>query len=452
MTRIGARGTTIVKGFAADPVPEDGADTALRSAVLSGIAIVGLLCAGVFGWGLFAHLDSAVVADGSIVADSHTKTVQNLEGGILREILVKNGDRVRTGQVLAYLDSTQADSELAQLTNQYWTASARVVRLQTELDDKRALEFPDALTEAGSDTVVAETLRTQTRTFESRWHAYDSQVAVIQRRIDQQREEISAARVSIASNNDQKALTEKELAAAQSLYDKGLSTLPRVLALRRAIADLDGKIGDRRGDIGKATQAIAGAEAELAAARDMRLADIGKELQEAMSLQADLDQKLTAARDVQKRRAITAPQDGIVSDIKVFTLGGVLGPGQPILDIVPSNDSLVVDAKIKPADIESVRENLPAKVWFTAYKRTQVPPVTGRVVTVSADRLEDKRTGEPYFIARIAVDAGELKRLETVKLHPGMPAEVSVIVEARRAITYFIEPITARLDRSFNEQ
>jgi HlyD family secretion protein len=130
----------------------------------------------------------------------------------------------------------------------------------------------------------------------------------------------------------------------------------------------------------------------------------------------------------------------------------VLGPGQPILDIVPSNDSLVVDAKIKPADIESVRENLPAKVWFTAYKRTQVPPVTGRVVTVSADRLEDKRTGEPYFIARIAVDAGELKRLETVKLHPGMPAEVSVIVEARRAITYFIEPITARLDRSFNEQ
>jgi HlyD family secretion protein len=275
---------------------------------------------------------------------------------------------------------------------------------------------------------------------------------VIQKRIEQQKEEIAAARVSIASSSSQKVLTEKELGIAKGLYDQGLETLPRVLALQRGVADLDGKIGDRRGDIGKATQAILGGEAELAAARDTRLTDIGKELQEAASLQSDLGQKLTAARDVKGRRAIAAPQDGVVADVKIFTTGGVLTPGQPILDIVPSNDSLVVDAKIKPADVESVRENLPARVWFTAYKRTQVPPVNGRVITVSADKLEDKRTGEPYFNARVAVDAAEIKRLEKVKLQPGMPAEVSVIVEARRAINYFIEPITARLDRSFNEQ
>jgi len=435
-------------------LPTDGKDdnAALRAVVVSGLAIIALFCGGIFGWGLFAHLNSAVTAEGVIVADSHRKTVQNLEGGILRELLVKNGDNVRAGQVLAYLDSTQADSELGQLTNQYWTARARVARLQAEMDDKHQLEFPDDVMAQSSSATVAETIVTQARTFESRWRAYENQTAVIQKRIDQYREEIAAARASIASSVEQKSLTDKELGISKQLYDKGLETLPRVLALQRSIADLDGKISDRRGDIAKANQAIAGSQAEMAGLRDTRLSDIGKELQEAMALQSDLGQKIHAASDVKQRRAIVSPQDGVVFDMKVFTAGGVLTPGQPIMDIVPSNDSLVVEAKIRPSDIDVVHEGLPAKVWFSAYKRIEVPPVRGKVVVVSADKLEDAHSGEPYFTARVMVDAAELQRLSGVKLHPGMPAEVSVVVGERRAINYFLEPVTERLDRAFNEQ
>jgi HlyD family secretion protein len=428
--------------------PDDNA--ALRSVVISGLAIIVLFCSGIFGWGLFAHLNSAVMADGVIVADSHSKTVQNLEGGILSELLVKNGDRVQAGQVLAYLDSTKADSELGQLVNQYWTARARVTRLQAELDDKRQLVFPDDLM-AQASSAVQETITTQTNTFESRWRAYDNQTSVVQKRIEQYREEIAAARAFIAASTEQKSLTEKELGIAKQLYEKGLETLPRVLGLQRSVADLEGKLGERRGDIAKANQIIAGAQAEMAGLRDTRLSDIGKELQEAMTLQTDLGERLNAARDVKKRRAIVSPQDGVVTNVKIFTVGGVLTPGQPIMDIVPSNDTLVVEAKIRPADIDAMREGLPAKVWLSAYKRIEVPPVPGKVITVSADRLEDARTGEPYFSSRIEVDATSLRGLPTVKLQPGMPAEVSVVVAERRAINYFLDPLTVRIDRAFNE-
>jgi HlyD family secretion protein len=170
-----------------------------------------------------------------------------------------------------------------------------------------------------------------------------------------------------------------------------------------------------------------------------------------MTLQTDLDERLNAARDVKRRRAIVSPQDGVVTNVKIFTVGGVLTPGQPIMDIVPSNDTLVVEAKIRPADIDAMREGLPAKVWLSAYKRIEVPPVPGKVITVSADRLEDARTGEPYFSSRIEVDATSLRGLPTVKLQPGMPAEVSVVVAERRAINYFLDPLTMRIDRAFNE-
>jgi HlyD family secretion protein len=427
-------------------------DTTLRSTVAAGLAIVGLFVFGFLGWAMFAHLNSAVIADGAIVADSHTKTIQNLEGGILRELLVKDGDKVTSGQALAYLDSTQADSDLGQMTNQYWTARAKVARLKAEIDDKREIVFPDDLMEQGSDPGVAETIATQKRNFESRWRAYDGQISVVQKKIDQFREEIEAGQASVAASMEQMSLTERELSGAKALYEKGLETLTRVLQLQRSIAELKGKISDRRGDIGKAKQAVAGAQAEMQGLRDSRSADIGKELQDTMALQSDFGDKLRAAKDVKQRRAIVAPQDGVVVNLKVFTVGGVLSPGQAMMDIVPMNDALVVEAKIRPSDIDVVREGLPAQVRFSAYKRIEVPPVEGRVITVSADKLEEPRTGEPYFASRIAVDATSLKHVTGIKLQPGMPAEVTVVVDKRRAINYFLEPLTERLDRSFHEQ
>jgi HlyD family type I secretion membrane fusion protein len=191
---------------------------------------------------------------------------------------------------------------------------------------------------------------------------------------------------------------------------------------------------------------------EIAAARDNRLAEIGQEMQDALAQAADIADKLRAARDVRRRRTILSPQDGVVMDIKVFTDGGVIQPGQPIMDIVPTDDSLLVEAKVRPQDMESVHVGMKAQVLLTAYKRTEAPPIDGHVVNVSADKLVDQRTGEAYFACRVAVNAKELAALRHVTLQPGMPTQVMLVTGARRAISYFIEPLTDRVRGAFHER
>ena len=431
---------------AADDTPS------LRATVVTGLAVVALFFGGLMGWTLFAQLNSAVIAQGAIVVDSHRKTVQHLEGGILKELLVKEGDRVQAGQTIAYLDTTQADAALGQLVSQSWSVKARLARLRAEQAGQREIVFPDDLKARMTDPAVAALVASQRQLFDARWRAIDSQIAVLQRKTDQFRETIASDQAQIAALKQQQVLTQQELDNVQRLYSKGYEKLPRLLALQRSAADLQGKQSELRGDIGKAKQGMAGAAMEINAARDNRLADIGKDMQDALAQDADVTDKLRAARDVRQRRAILAPQDGVVMDIKVFTNGGVIQPGQPIMDIVPTDDSLVVEAKIRPQDMESVHVGMKAQVLLTAYKRTEVPPVDGHVVNVSADKLTDQRTGDTYFTCRVAVNAKELSVLRNVTLQPGMPAEVMLVTGERRAISYFIDPITDRMRGAFRER
>jgi HlyD family secretion protein len=424
----------------------------LRGTVAAGLAIIGLFFGGFLGWSMFADIDSAVVAQGTVVVDSHRKTVQHLEGGILRRLLVKEGEHVRAGQPLAYLDATQADAALGQLVNQSWSVKAQLARLRAEQAGRHEIVFPDDLNAAMTDPAIAALVAAQHQLFAARWRAIDSQVAVLQRKIDQFREAIASDNSQIAAVKRQQALTQTELGNVQKLYAKGYEKLPRLLALQRSAADLQGKQSELRGDIGKARQSIAGAEMEIAAARDNRLAEIGKEMQDALAQAADIADKLRAARDVRRRRTILSPQDGVVMDIKVFTDGGVIQPGQPIMDIVPTDDPLLVEAKVRPQDMESVHIGMKAQVLLTAYKRTEAPPIDGHVVNVSADKLVDQRTGEAYFACRVAVNAKELAALRHVTLQPGMPAQVMLVTGARRAISYFIEPLTDRVRGAFHER
>lgn len=424
----------------------------LRGTVAAGLTIIALFFGGFLGWSMFADINSAVVTQGTVVVDSHRKTVQHLEGGILSQLLVKEGDHVKAGQPLALLDSTQADSALGQLVNQSWSVKAQLARLRAEQAGSHDIVFPDDLKAAMTDPAVAALVATQRQLFGARWRAVDSQVAVLRRKIDQFRETIASDNSQIVAVKRQQTLTQTELDNVQKLYSKGYEKLPRLLALQRSVADLQGKQSELRGDIGKSRQSIAGAEMEIAAARDNRLADIGKEMQDALAQAADVADKLRAARDVRRRRTIVSPQDGIVMDIKVFTDGGVVQPGQPIMDIVPTDDSLLVEAKIKPQDMESVHVGMKAQVLLTAYKRTEVPPIDGHVVNVSADKLTDQRTGDAYFTCRVAVDTKQLAALKHVTLQPGMPAQVMLVTGERRAISYFVEPFTERLRGAFRER
>ncbi|MFO1188195.1 MAG: HlyD family type I secretion periplasmic adaptor subunit [Alphaproteobacteria bacterium] len=446
MTMTAAKTSVLRLPGLADPEPS------LRGTMMAGFIVIGLFVGGVMGWSLFARLESAVVARGAVVVDSHRKTVQHLEGGILRELLVREGDRVKAGSVLAVLDTTQADAAVGQIEAQFWSVKARLARLRAEQAGARALAFPNDLMKRAGVPAIQDVLTTQMQLFDARWRAHDGQIAVLQRRVQQLQAEMAANETQLVAVRRQIGLLHQERVSVQALVEKGYERMPRLLALERSIADLEGKAGELSGQIGSAREARSGAEFEMQRTTDQRLADIGREMQEALAMEADLNDRLRAATDIRQRREIIAPQDGVVVDLKIFTPGGVIAPGQAIMDIVPEGDALLAEARVQPADIESVRVGLPAQVWLTAFRTSMVPPIEARVVNVSADKLTDPRSGEPYFVARVSIDPESLAKLPDVVLSPGMPIDVAVVTGNRRAVDYFLAPIVDRLRRSFRER
>jgi len=427
-------------------------EPSLRSTVVAGFMVIIAFVGVGAGWSLFARLDSAVIAAGLMVVDSHRKTVQHLEGGILRELLVKEGETVRAGQTVALLDTAQSDAQLGQLVGQLNATRARIARLRAEQESERALLLPPDLTEQGlTDPGIKETLLTQSRLFEARWRAHDSAAAVVGKRINQLGEEIFAADAQLRAVTQRLVLTEEEFRGARQLYAQGNERRTRVIDLERGIADLHGKIGEFRGLIARNQQAIAGSELEIANLSHNRLSDIARELQEARVMEADLTDRMRAARDVRQRREIVSPQDGTVTDIRLVTLGGVIGPGQPVMDIVPVNDELIVEARVQPQDIDSLHVGLPTKIRITAYKRAIAPLIDGELLYVSADMMQDPRSGDRYFLARARLGKDSLARWKGLKLAPGMPTEMLIITGERRAIDYLLQPLLERFNRAMRE-
>lgn len=436
-----------------EPYAQDlDAEPSLRPTVTAGIVIIVAFFFGFVGWSLFAQLDSATLSQGTVVVDSHRKTVQHLEGGILRELLVREGEVVKSGQLVALLDTTQADSQLGQVVSQLVAQQARIARLRAEQEGSLVLEFPEALKKQGTDPTVAETLTTQLRLFQARWRAYESSEAVLQKRIDQLQEDISSNQAQLTATSRRLALLEEERANVSQLLDKGFERRPRLLELDRNIADMKGRYGELRGAIARSKQAIGEAQLQIVNLGDTRLADIAKELQEARAMEADLNDRILAARDVRQRREVVSPQDGVVTDIRLVTLGGVIGPGQPLMDIVPVDDELIVETKVDPKDIDSVRTGLPARVRLTSYSRALAPTVEGTIIYVAADMGTDQRTGNPFFTARVRLSRDSLAEWPEVRLYPGMPAEVFIVTGERRAIDYFLSPLLDRMRRAFHEK
>jgi HlyD family secretion protein len=427
-------------------------EPALRPTAIAGLIVIVAFFGGFLGWSLFARLDSAALSHGIVVVDSHRKTVQHLEGGILRELMVKEGEAVRTGQTLALLDTTQADSQLGQITSQLVAVQARIARLRAEQSGSLTLDFPQGLLEQRSDPIVAETITTQSNLFHARWRAHESSEAVLQKRIDQLQEEIVANEAQLTSATRRLTLLEEERTNVAKLLEKGFERRPRLLELERAVADLKGRQGELRGTIARARQAIGGAQLEIVNLGDTRLAEVARELQEARAVENDLSDRVRAARDVRQRREVIAPQDGIVTDIRMVTLGGVIGPGQPLMDIVPTDDELIVETRVAPADIEAVRVGLPSRVRLSSYNRSLAPTVEGTVLYVAADMMTDQRTGNPYFTARVRLSRQSLVEWPEIRLFPGMPAEVMVVTGERRAIDYFVSPLFDRMRRAFHEK
>ena len=439
-------------GTASSTSNPDDTEPSLRGAVLAGTLAIASCFGGFLGWSLLAHLDSAIIAAGTVIVDSHRKTIQHLEGGILSEMLVQDGDRVRVGQPVALLDATQAEAQLSQLRAQALATAAELARLRAEEAGMREMPEPSALAGMAGDLHAASLQAGQNRLFQVRWQAHDSAKAVLEHRIEQSRREIAGAEAELAATTERLKLYEEELANVVFLLKKGFERRPRMLELKRTVAELKGRQGELTNLIGRANAAIAGTRQEIANLQQTRLAEIAQAIADAQKLEKDLSERIRAAQDIRQRRVVTAPQDGVVVDLRLVTPGGVIGPGQAILDIVPVDDKMMVEARVSPMDIERLHPGLPAEARLSAYKGSKAPVIDGVLSYVSADKLADPRTGEPYFTVRLKLSAESLAMNNGARLSPGMPVEVMINTGERRAIDYFVEPITERMRHALREE
>lgn len=422
-----------------------------RVAILSLLLII-LGLGGVLTWAAFATVDSAVPATGLVVSSGKRKTVTLLEGGILNELLVHEGDHVAAGQVLLKLDDVQVRASRDQANVQYWSAIAKLARLATEAVDQRDLVFPADLRQiAVDDPAVAAALAAELRQFHVRWDALDASVRVQDRKVAQQQAQIGAIRAQIASFGIRLGLTQEELKGVNFLMARGLSTKSRQLDLLRADAEMRGQIGQLGAQLTQAMQAIAQIELETINVGESRKADISRERADTQSALSDADQRLRAATDQLRKREITSPEAGTITDLKYFTIGSSIAPSQPIMDLVPSNEHLLIEGNVMPNEVEHLHIGQTVNIRLTAYKAHRVPVITGHLTYVGADRQVDS-SNQPFFLIRAEVDPNALSDKPGVVLLPGMPADVLVINGNRSILSFLVSPISDSLFHAMREE
>ena len=424
---------------------------------LGGLMVAGVLVTGAFfggfgAWAALTPLASAAIAPGTVTVDSHRKTVQHLDGGIIAELLARNGDRVKAGQILLRLEDVESRAAFDLLKAQHNALLAQERRLVAEREGRSEPAFPAELLAAEADPAVAEILAGQRRILASRTQVLIGQTAVLEQRMRQYEAEIESLKAQIASGEVQLRFIAEELKGVGELFEKGLEKKSRLLALKREAARLKGLQGDYQGRITRAEQGIAQARMEVLSLKEQRDAEVVTELREVQVERAAVTERMRAAESKLRRTEIVAPKDGVVVNLRYFTTGGVIEPGAPILDIVPVGESLVIDAQLDPTNIDEVRAGLAAEVRLVAFKQRITPTVAGLVKHVSADALVDDHTGRAYYVARVEISRSELDRLSSVELYPGMPVEVMIATGERTALDYLLTPVTESFTHAFREQ
>lgn len=441
---------TLLPYLPADPVLDAPAPRT-RAPMLFGILVFLLFVVGFGAWAALAPLAEAAIAPGVIKVEGQRRTVQHLEGGIVREILVRDGSKVQAGQVLMRLDDIQADSTLEALRAQRYALLAQDARLTAELAQAPEITFLPTL--LSSNSPRAQDAMTGQRTlFEARRASLNSQLQVLQARIDQQQGVIAGAQGQLAAARRQLELIRREEEAMRGLLNQGLARLPQVLALQRALAQVEGNIVQYGAEIERANASIEEARQQMRQAIDQRQQEVSAELREVRTKLADAEEKLRAAEDVLTRREIVAPEAGTVVNLKVFTLGAVVRPGEAVLDIVPERDRLVAEVMVQPNDIDVVYPGLQSEVRLPAFKQRLVPYLHGHVTWVAADVTNNEQTRQSYYRAYILIDQEQLERLPNVFLTPGMPVEAHIQIGQRSFFRYITQPIRDSFHRAFKEQ
>ncbi len=423
----------------------------LGGLMLTGAVGIALFFGGFLGWAALAPLESAAIAPGVVSVFTNRKTVAHLEGGIVDEIHIRDGDRVEAGQLLIRLDALQPRTVLEQLRARYRAASAIEARLVAERDGAEDIAFPDRLLDEAADLRVATILTSQRKIFDSRRRALEGQTGILEQRIKQLSQEIVGLKGQIAAERTQLELIAEEREAVETLVEKGLAQKPRLLALKRNEAEIEGSRSRNMALVARAGQQITEARLRISELTTAQVNEVVAELREVQGQLFELEERLSAAEDVVRRTEIRAPLAGSIVGLRVFTKGGVVGPGEPLLDIVPKGDRLIVEAQVDPQDIDVVRPQLLAYVRLTAFNQRNMSPLRGEVLTVSADRMLDERDGRAYFVAQVELVDDPTEQLPNAALYPGMQAEVMIVTGKRTALDYFFLPLRRGFERAFRE-
>lgn len=429
----------------------------VRKTIQAGLIIIILVFGGFGTWAAFAKLSSAVIGVGIVKVDMNRKTVQHLEGGIIREILVRDGDHVQAGQVLIVLEDARVSASVDLLQGQLDAEFAKSARLMTERDEQAEIVFSAALMKRSHLSEVSELIRAEIYYFNTKRRILFDQIALIKNKIEEINDEILGMKIQIKAHNTSIELLKEEIIANESLENSKYVQKTQILLLKRTVQDYHARKGDSLSDIARAEQKISDMELRIVSLRDDYVQTAASELtgRQATGVQAkifDLQARLRPSLDAKRRQQITAPITGTVVDLQVFTIGGVVFPRQALMDIVPNDTSLIVEAKIDVESINSVHPGQDADIRLTAYKSRSTPLVFGTVTYVSADRLTDERTEESYYLANIDIDRQSLADAGNLLLYPGMSAEVYIRTGERTAFDIMLSPLTASMRRSFRSE
>ena len=419
------------------------------------IRVIGLIILlstlGVFGvWAYLAPIDGAALASGFVTVKSHKKTVQHLDGGIVSQLLVKDGDIVKAGDLLLTLDGTENKAQLEIARGQFITLAAQVARLDAERDGKQTIVYPDVLDEA-SDLRIIEAKKNEGQLFTARKNAHEGEMAVLTQRVGQLKSKIEGFKGQRKSKQELVASYSEEASDLKELLAEGFADKQRLRDTERNYMLNNGEISALNSEIAASQIQIGETKLEILQLEKKFQEEVSTKLSEVQTDLYDVNQRMLATKDKVVRIDIKAPVSGRVMGMDMHTVGGVILPGHPILDIVPQKEELVVDAQVSPLDIDRVSIGLIAEVRFTAFKQALTPVIEGKVINLSADRLVEEKTGTPYYQAQIELTPESYQKMKHLELVPGMPVEVLIKTGERTVFEYLTKPISNAFARAFIE-
>jgi HlyD family secretion protein len=424
----------------------------IRRHLVGGSVIALLLTVGVGGWAATTELSGAVIAPGSVVVDSNVKKVQHLSGGIVGELLVRDGQRVRSGEVVLRLDETVTRANLAIVTKGLDEMHARRARLAAERDRAEEPTFPVTLLGRAHEPDVRAAIDSERKLFELRRSARLGQKSQLKERIAQLEEEVRGYAALQEAKAEEIELIQRELEGVRALWNKNLVQINRLISLEREAARLKGERAQSIAAKAQSHGKIGEIELQIIQIDQDLSSEVARELREVDAKIGEFIERKVAAEDQLKRVEIRAPQDGVVHQLAVHTVGGVVPPGDPVMLIVPAADALSVEAKVWPQDIDQLHLGQSAGLRFSAFNQRTTPEIDGMITRISADVSHEEKSGLSYYTIRIGISPEELARLGDVKLVPGMPVETFMRTHDRTVISYLTKPLHDQMSRAFRER